>query len=265
MPAKFSLEQIREHWKQQALEHGQAPSASWSDRMVIEMEVREILKHLAKGDRILDVGCANGYSTVQYASQLEVDIRGIDNIPEMVAQARRRLADFHGRLPGTVEFVEGDVLAIPGPSDTYDKVIAVRVMINLGTWARQQAALLECARVLKPGGLLVLSEASLQGWQRLNNFRKEWQLADIPMPPFNQYLDENLLVEAVAPHLELLELVNFASTYYVGTRVIKPLLSRALGGIVDAANPDLEWNRWFSMLPPSGDYGTQKLFLFRKS
>ena len=43
------------------------------------------------------------------------------------------------------------------------------------------------------------------------------------------------------------------------------LLSRALGGIVDAANPDLEWNRWFSMLPPSGDYGTQKLFLFRKS
>jgi hypothetical protein len=61
-----------------------------------------------------------------------------------------------------------------------------------------------------------------------------------------------------------MDIVNFASTYYVGTRVLKPLLNQALGSVVDVANPNMEWNRWFSQLPASGDYGTQKLFVFRK-
>ena len=43
MTEPFSLEQIRDFWTQQAREHGLSPSASWSDRMVIEMEIREIL------------------------------------------------------------------------------------------------------------------------------------------------------------------------------------------------------------------------------
>ena len=25
-----------------------------------------------------------------------------------------------------------------------------------------------------------------------------------------------------------------------------------------------EWNRWFAQIPAAGDYGTQKLFVFRK-
>jgi ubiquinone/menaquinone biosynthesis C-methylase UbiE len=264
MPAKFSQEQIREFWTQQAEEYGQDSAASWSDRMVIEMEIREIIKRLSDGDHILDVGCANGYSTVQFASQLKARFRGVDNIPEMIAQARRRVEDFDGRLPSTVEFADGDATALSEPSAAYDKVIATRVIINLGAWTRQQIGLIECARVLKPGGTLLLSEATIQGWRRLNEFRKEWRLEEIAIPPFNQYLDEDLVIEALSPHLQLVELVNFASTYYVGTRVLKPLLSQALGGSVDFRKPDMEWNRWFSQLPAWGDYGTQKLFVFRK-
>ncbi|HJZ96285.1 MAG TPA: hypothetical protein VKE70_07245, partial [Candidatus Solibacter sp.] len=72
------------------------------------------------------------------------------------------------------------------------------------------------------------------------------------------------VAEAVRGSMELVELVNFASSYYVGTRVVKPLLARALGGEIDAADPTMHWNRWCSELPPAGDYGTQKLFVFRK-
>jgi hypothetical protein len=42
-------------------------------------------------------------------------------------------------------------------------------------------------------------------------------------------------------------------------------LARALGGTIDAADPLMHWNRWFAELPPAGDYGTQKLFVFRKN
>jgi SAM-dependent methyltransferase len=143
-------------------------------------------------------------------------------------------------------------------------VIAVRVVINLGGWSRQLKGLQQAARVLKQGGLLLLSEATLQGWQRLNRFRREWGLPDIAMPPFNQYLDEERVIQAVESNLKLVELSNFSSTYYVGTRVLKPLLIKALGMEIDVADPNMEWNRWFSQLPSWGDYGTQKLFVFKK-
>jgi hypothetical protein len=87
---------------------------------------------------------------------------------------------------------------------------------------------------------------------------------DIPMPPFNHYLDQDKVISAVAAEMQLVELSNFASTYYVGTRVLKPLLVRATKALVDVADPNAEWNRWFSQLPAAGDYGTQKLFVFRK-
>jgi ubiquinone/menaquinone biosynthesis C-methylase UbiE len=264
MNDKLSLPEIRDFWTQQAREHGLAPAASWSDRTVMEMEIREILRHLVDGDRVLDVGCANGFSTVQFASQRRVHIRGLDFIPEMIEQARLRLARLTGKLQGSAEFDTGDITALREPSESYDKVVVIRVVINLRDWPNQLQGVQECVRVLKPGGMLLLSEATAQGWQALNKFRREWGLPDIPMPAFNQYLDEERLLEAVSAQLELIEVNNFASTYYVGTRVLKPLMAQALEKKIDPAKPDMEWNRWCGLLPAFGDYGTQKLFVFRK-
>ena len=259
-----SLDQIREHWTRQALEHGQSSAASWSDFYAIELEIREILKYLLDGERVLDIGCANGYSTIRFATQKRIVIRGLDLIPEMIAEARARLMEVMTQLRGTVDFDLGNIAGLNEPDNTYDKVVVVRVVINLGDWAQQLQGLGECIRVLKPGGLLLLSEATLQGWRQLNAFRREWHLPEIPMPPFNRYLDQEDVCKAVASRLELVDLVNFASTYYVGTRVIKPLLAQVLGAAVNVANPEMEWNRWFAQLPAWGDYGTQKLFVFRK-
>ena len=264
MTTKFSQPEVYEFWTKQAQEHGQSPAASWSDHQVIDMEIREITQRLNEGDRVLDVGCANGYSSLQFACARRVRLRGLDYVRQMVEQARLRAASMTDKLAGSVEFEVGDITQLKEPSGTYDKVVVVRVLINLGTWERQMQGLRECIRVLKPGGTLLLSEATLQGWQRLNDFRREWGLEPIPMPPFNQYLDEDQVVSAVAGELQLVELSNFASTYYVGTRVLKPLLAQATKAPLNVADPDAQWNRWFSRLPAAGDYGTQKLFVFRK-
>ncbi len=264
MGARFTPDQIRDHWASQAREHGQSPKASWSDQMVVEMEIREILRHLADGDRVLDAGCANGYSTMRFAEEKRLEILGLDFIPEMIEQARQRLGQWDRPLAGKASFQTGDVTSLELPPGSFDKVVVIRVIINLASWESQQRGLRECARMLKPGGLLLLSEATVQGWRQLNAFRQEWGLPEIPMPPFNHYLDQQQVVDTLAPELELLEIADFASTYYVGTRVVKPLLIQALGARIDAARPDMHWNRWFSQLPPAGDYGTQKLFHFRK-
>lgn len=228
------------------------------------MEIRELLARLNDGEKVLDIGCANGYSTIQLASQRAITIRGLDYIPEMVGEARRRLRSLPSPIPGEVEFAVGNILEMAEASSTYDKLVVIRVLINLADWSHQLQALQECARVLKPGGVLLLSEATLQGWNKLNELRREWSLPDIPMPGFNSYLDERKVIEFMATDFDLVELVNFASSYFVGTRLLKPLLAQALGAKLDPADPNAEWNRWCSTLPSFGDYGTQKLFVFRK-
>jgi len=264
MTIPLTQSEVYKYWNRQAHEHGQSPSASWSDHCVIEMEIAEISKHLTDGDQVLDIGCANGYSSVQFAGAHRIQLRGVDYIPKMIEEALRRLDGMKNKLAGSVEFEVGDITQLKEPSNFYDKVVVVRVLINLGNWERQLNGLRESIRVLKPGGLLLLSEATMQGWRRLNALRAEWGLEEIPMPLFNQYVDQDQVISAIRSEAELLDLSNFASTYYVGTRVLKPLLAGATHAPVSVADPNAEWNRWFSQLPPGGDYGTQKLFVFRK-
>jgi ubiquinone/menaquinone biosynthesis C-methylase UbiE len=264
MARRLTDDQIKQFWSDQADEHGQSTAASWSDRPVIELEAAELVNQVRDGERILDVGCANGYTTLRLAAERAIAIKGIDYIPQMIEEARSRLANVTAPLRGKVDFAVGDARRLDEPDDSYDTAISVRVIINLGDWAGQEAGLRECARVVKPGGRLLLSEATTQGWRKLNDFRREWGLDDIPMPAFNAYLDRDQVIETLSPTMRLVGVSHFASTYYVGTRVIKPLLARALGGSIDVADPGMHWNAWFSQLPAWGDYGTQELMIFEK-
>jgi SAM-dependent methyltransferase len=260
----MSAEQIYEFWRDQARTHGRSHAASWSDRHVIELEVGALSRHLQNGHRVLDVGCANGFSTFKLATNRQLSIRGVDYAPEMIEMAQAALREL-GPPPGSdLEFSIGDVLSLAEPSDTYDRVVVVRVIINLGPWENQHIGLRECVRVLKPGGRLLLSEAWLDGWDALNRLRDEVGLEPIPMPAFNNYLDRARVVDALHPNARLQSVEDFASTYYVGSRVVKPLLARLPSATVDVADPESELNRFFALLPSAGDYGTQKLLVFEK-
>jgi hypothetical protein len=50
------------------------------------------------------------------------------------------------------------------------------------------------------------------------------------------------------------------------THVVREIDSvvRSMLNFHRVADPEIEWNRFFSQLPEWGDYGTQKLFVFRK-
>jgi len=185
-------------------------------------------------------------------------------VPGMIEHARERIAKIEGELLGSVEFGVGNVLELDEAEGAFDTVVCVRVLINLRTWENQRRALGALARVLRPGGHLLLSEATHQGLARLNRLRAELGLEALPIPSFNEYLDEERVIEAVRPELELVELANFASSYFVGTRVAKPLLAKLGLARTDVADPRTEWNRFCAMLPAWGDYGTQKLFVLRK-
>jgi SAM-dependent methyltransferase len=260
---RVKSEEIKEFWAEQARLHGESPSASWSDHRVIELEIAAIGARLSSGERVLDAGCANGYSSAQYAA-LGAYVVGVDYIPEMIATANTRRDGLPVDVTARLEFSVGDVLALGFEDASFDTVVSTRVIINLPSWDDQLQGLRECARVLRPGGLFLLSEATQQGWHRLNALRAEWGLPDIPMPSFNRYLDEERVVDALADELTVEEISDFASSYYVATRLLKPLLAQGASTPIVVADPNAEFNRWAAQLPAAGDYGTQKLFVLRR-
>ena len=246
---------ILQYWESNAKRYGSSHKASWADLPMIEMETRQIARYLEEGDHVLDAGCGNGFSTALILSQKKVHIRGVDLSREMIKNARKRKI---------AEFSVGDIRSLSEPDARYDKVVAVRVFINLVKDSDRLKALKECARVLKRGGRLLLSDAVLENWQRLNQFRKEWELPEIPMPVFNRYLQEKEFIRMAKTQFHLVETVNFSSTYFVGTRILKPIFQKTLKNEKNAAQALMHWNQWFSQLPSWGDYGTQKLFVFEK-
>jgi ubiquinone/menaquinone biosynthesis C-methylase UbiE len=256
-------EEIRQFWSEQARAHGESPSASWSDHRVIELEIAAIGARLRAGDRVLDAGCANGYSSARYAA-VGAQVVGVDYIPEMIENAESRRQALPQEIAEQLEFRVGDVMSLDFEDASFDAVVSTRVIINLPSWDRQLKGLREGIRVLRPGGLFLLSEATEQGWRRLNALRREWGFPDIPMPSFNLYLDQDRMLDAIAGELVIEEISDFASSYYVTTRVLKPLLAARAEVAVDVTDPDAEFNRWAALLPPAGDYGTQKLFVLRR-
>lgn len=264
MKSKFSQDEIFNFWQQQAKIFGLSYQSSWSDFWAIYMEIKTILMFIKDNERILDVGCGCGFTDIEIAKQKNVKILGIDYVPEMIKAAKERLAHCNTKLKKRIDFKIGNILDLNEYKGDWDKLIAIRVLINLGTWENQKKALEECASILKRGALFLLSEATLQGYKNLNRMRTEFGLEELTMPPFNLYLDENKVVKEASKYFKLIDILNFSSTYYIGTRVIKPILSKCMNKDEMIANPLTEWNRFFSFIPSLGDYGIQKLFIFEK-
>jgi SAM-dependent methyltransferase len=121
--------------------------------LITRQRLREILEPKA-GERILEVGPGTGYYTLDVAEWVkpdgEVDV--LDLQQEMLDHTMRSAGE---RGLANVTPTKSDATAMPYEDGTYDAAFLVTV---LGEIPDQDAALRELARVLKPGGRLVVGE-----------------------------------------------------------------------------------------------------------
>jgi ubiquinone/menaquinone biosynthesis C-methylase UbiE len=105
---------------------------------------------------VLELGPGPGYFSVEVARSLpQGRLILVDVQPEMLEMARERLSSTGFT---NVEYFAGDAVSLPLESDSVDVAFLVAV---LGEVPEPLAALHEVMRVLRPGGLLSLTEHSI--------------------------------------------------------------------------------------------------------
>lgn len=111
------------------------------------------LVRVGPGDRVLDAGCGVGGSSLWLAAARGAEVVGITVVPSQVERARRVAAE--RGLADRVRFEVADYLATPFPSRSFDVAWAMESLCHA---ADKAAFYREMARLLKPGGRLVVAE-----------------------------------------------------------------------------------------------------------
>jgi len=200
---------------------------------LLEMEV--LLQYLPRGQRVLDVGCGNGFSTARLARHAS-RVLGIDYSAAMIERARR---DFGG-LPN-VEFQVKDVLNLDLPPAAFDVAVSQRCLINLASWEAQQKALANIAAAIAPGGCFILQEGTRQGRTRLNEVRESLGLPRMPPVAYNLDFDEDKLWPFLRQFFEIVE-VRRLGLYDLIARVVHPLLVSPAEPRYDAKINEIAWH-----------------------
>lgn len=107
------------------------------------------------GGEVLEVAIGTGRDLPFYPSG--VHVTGIELSPAMLAVARQRAAD----LGIDADLREGDAEALPFADNTFDTVVCVLSLCTIPDPAR---AIAEMARVLRPGGKLLLLDHIGSRW-----------------------------------------------------------------------------------------------------
>jgi ubiquinone/menaquinone biosynthesis C-methylase UbiE len=121
--------------------------------LITRARLREILEPVA-GERVLEIGPGTGYYTLELAEAVgsEGAIEVFDIQQEMLDHTVRAARE-HGLW--NVNATRGDATELPYEDASFDAVVLIAV---LGEIPDGDAALREAARVLRPGGRLVVGE-----------------------------------------------------------------------------------------------------------
>lgn len=106
---------------------------------------------LAAGMRVLDIGSGMGGAARYFAEEKHVSVCGID-LSREYCEIATYLTQLSG-LEKSVDFQQGDALALPFPEQCFDAVYSLHTAMNIEEKFRLYR---ETLRVLKPGGVFAL-------------------------------------------------------------------------------------------------------------
>ncbi len=109
-----------------------------------------------EGERILDAGCGTGRLLIALSQLVgaQGSVEGVDVSPAMCRQAERQIA--LAAHPSQISVAPGDARRLPFPDASFDGALSA-LTLELLPQGQTEAALRELARVVRPGGRIVVA------------------------------------------------------------------------------------------------------------
>jgi SAM-dependent methyltransferase len=137
------------------------------------MRVDWLAQSIDRGARILDYGCGYGRTLDDLASLGYTNMVGVDFAPQMIERGRRSFPGLDLRVVHALPLLEAD--------SSFDAVLLLAVLTCIPDDQEQVRLISELRRVLRPGGVLYISDMPLQSDDRnLARYTKA-------MPSFGTY------------------------------------------------------------------------------
>jgi SAM-dependent methyltransferase len=247
-------------WSERARLYGNDPRANTNDVWLREVEIDYVNRAIqsSSAQRILDFGCANGFSTRRLAqANPSRAFVGVDINEEMIRVAREGAE----REPiANLEFRWLDVLREP-LDETFDFIYTIRVFQNIDGLETQKRIADLLFELMRPGGLFLYIESYLDGYLRLNEDRDKMGLTALPIHPHLSLLTDQF-DGYIATKAKLLNRDFVSSTYYLVTRLIYSYIAKMNDESIDYNHP---LHQVAAMVPQIGDYGPQRASLYVKA
>lgn len=152
--AKYILNKTKEDYSLIADDFSRTRSFAWD-------ELKLLVQYITPDDKVLDLGCGNG-RLLQIFEDQDIEYIGIDNSEKLIKIAKEKYPQKN--------FQVADALNLPFPDNCFDKIYSVAVLHHIPSIEFRFQFLNEAKRILRPGGLLVLTVWNL--WQR----KTAWKL-----------------------------------------------------------------------------------------
>ncbi|MEN9647777.1 MAG: hypothetical protein RLY57_581 [Candidatus Parcubacteria bacterium] len=128
----------------------------WARRMLGLRKIQSVIiqeAEFAPGDKVIDIGCGDGALLARIALEYGNDLEYMGIEPQ--ESVRLRAEQLHGDKG--IKFKRAFADHLPSVQDYYTQVIC---MVSFHHFPREswKACLTECARVLRPGGKLIIVE-----------------------------------------------------------------------------------------------------------
>ncbi len=256
----LTKEENQDFWNRRADFQGIEEFATSNDPYLRALEIQKTAEYIHRiaPKTVYDLGCGNGYSTFQYALRFkDTTFLGLDYAEKMIRAAQARL---ESEPTGNLHFATGDITSLQLTDACTDMVTTSRVLINLQNFDNQVKAVKECARILKPGGTLLLLESVSQSYDNLNKYRHKYGLPLLKPHPANCYIDEDRFLPAINDYFKLQAIDRYSSSYYLGSRIAYTLILGQEG----RPDPHHRVHEFFAEVSPVEDCGREKIFLLIK-
>lgn len=218
---------MNQHWDK---EEGTWPDERSYGRLLRRKtrDIRHITQLLGRGSaglRILDVGCSNGVF-VHIANEAGMQAEGVDTSPQAVADGVKKGLKLH----------QGYLQDIAFPDASFDVVTMYEVIEHV---ADSAALIRECARILRPGGLLLIGTGNANSWTRYIR-RGKWDFLNDHVGHVNFFSPESLTIAAPRFGFQVVKSVTYSVKFFEKHEV-NPVVYRLMKLLGEVLNLPARW------------------------